>query len=303
MKQSGADVLRLWVSMVDYREDIRLGKEILARVVEAYRKFRNVIRVLMANLYDFDPATDAVPPSRMLEIDRWAMARYAAVATQDRRRLRRLRLSDRVSGRERVHHSGHERVLRGRHQGPDVHARRQIRGASIRPDGDVPHRRRTGAAAGADPAVHDGRGLAQSAGAARSVGPPGALPDGARGVDGRGSARSVGAAERGARSSQCGPRRKAAAESDHLVAVGQGQPRGGRAAGSRCSNDYRDELPTIFGVSHVDLDVLPTADGGSPDGVQVTVARADGVKCERCWRFVAGGERRGCVQGIMRSLH
>ncbi len=58
MKQSGADVLRLWVSMVDYREDIRLGKEILARVVEAYRKFRNVLRVLMANLYDFDPATD-----------------------------------------------------------------------------------------------------------------------------------------------------------------------------------------------------------------------------------------------------
>ena len=61
MKQSGADVLRLWVSMVDYREDIRLGKEILARVVEAYRKFRNVLRVLMANLYDFDPATDMVP--------------------------------------------------------------------------------------------------------------------------------------------------------------------------------------------------------------------------------------------------
>ena len=58
MKQSGADVLRLWVSMVDYREDIRLGKEILARVVEAYRKFRNVIRVLMANLYDFDPANE-----------------------------------------------------------------------------------------------------------------------------------------------------------------------------------------------------------------------------------------------------
>jgi isoleucyl-tRNA synthetase len=78
MKQSGADVLRLWVSMVDYREDIRLGKEILARVVEAYRKFRNVLRVLLANLYDFDPAVDAVPRERMLEIDRWAMARYAA---------------------------------------------------------------------------------------------------------------------------------------------------------------------------------------------------------------------------------
>ncbi len=80
MKQSGADVLRLWVSMVDYREDMRLGKEILARVVEAYRKFRNVIRVLVANLYDFDPSTDMVPRARMVEIDRWAMARYASVA-------------------------------------------------------------------------------------------------------------------------------------------------------------------------------------------------------------------------------
>jgi isoleucyl-tRNA synthetase len=80
MKQSGADVLRLWVSMVDYREDIRLGKEILARVVEAYRKFRNVVRVLVANLYDFDPARAAVPHERMVEIDRWVLARYAAVA-------------------------------------------------------------------------------------------------------------------------------------------------------------------------------------------------------------------------------
>jgi isoleucyl-tRNA synthetase len=77
MRESGADVLRLWVSMVDYREDIRLGREILARVVEAYRKFRNVVRVLLANLYDFDPSVDAVPRERMLEIDRWALARYA----------------------------------------------------------------------------------------------------------------------------------------------------------------------------------------------------------------------------------
>jgi isoleucyl-tRNA synthetase len=82
MAQSGADVLRLWVSMADYREDMRLGKEILARVVEAYRKIRNVLRVLAANLYDFDPKIDAVPRARMLEIDRWAMARYASVATR-----------------------------------------------------------------------------------------------------------------------------------------------------------------------------------------------------------------------------
>jgi isoleucyl-tRNA synthetase len=80
IKQSGAEILRLWVSMVDYREDIRVGKEILARTVEAYRKFRNVIRVLVANLYDFDPTADSVAKARMLEVDRWVLAKYADAA-------------------------------------------------------------------------------------------------------------------------------------------------------------------------------------------------------------------------------
>ena len=82
IKQSGAEILRLWVSMVDYGEEVRLGSEILARVVDVYRKFRNVLRVLLGNLFDFDPRTDAVPSSRMLEIDRWVMARYAGVVAR-----------------------------------------------------------------------------------------------------------------------------------------------------------------------------------------------------------------------------
>jgi isoleucyl-tRNA synthetase len=77
IKQSGSEILRLWVSMVDYRYDMNISKEALARAVESYRKFRNVIRVLVANLYDFDPKDDALPKARMLEIDRWALARYA----------------------------------------------------------------------------------------------------------------------------------------------------------------------------------------------------------------------------------
>ena len=56
IKESGAEILRLWVAMVDYREEVRLGKQILARVVEAYRKIRNTLRYLASNLYDFDPA-------------------------------------------------------------------------------------------------------------------------------------------------------------------------------------------------------------------------------------------------------
>jgi isoleucyl-tRNA synthetase len=80
IKQSGADILRLWVSMSDYREEIRVSKEILARAVEAYRKIRNTMRYLLANLYDFDPARDAVAPAEMLEVDRYILARYAETA-------------------------------------------------------------------------------------------------------------------------------------------------------------------------------------------------------------------------------
>jgi isoleucyl-tRNA synthetase len=85
IKQSGADIIRLWVAMSDYTQEVRLSKEILARVVEAYRKVRNTLRILTANLYDFDPATDCTPADRMLEIDRYILARYADVAQKTRR--------------------------------------------------------------------------------------------------------------------------------------------------------------------------------------------------------------------------
>jgi isoleucyl-tRNA synthetase len=79
IKASGADIIRLWVAMSDYTQEVRLGKEILARVSEAYRKIRNTMRYLIANLYDFDPAADLVAPSRMEEVDRYILARYAEV--------------------------------------------------------------------------------------------------------------------------------------------------------------------------------------------------------------------------------
>jgi isoleucyl-tRNA synthetase len=80
IKESGADIIRLWVAMSDYREEIRVGKEILARVAEAYRKLRNTLRYLLANLYDFDPATDLVPVAKLEEVDRYILARYGEVA-------------------------------------------------------------------------------------------------------------------------------------------------------------------------------------------------------------------------------
>ncbi|HWP57323.1 MAG TPA: isoleucine--tRNA ligase [Candidatus Acidoferrales bacterium] len=79
MKQYGAEILRLWVAAEDYREDVRLSDEILKRLVESYRKLRNTARFLISNLYDFDPARDAVPPSRLPELDRWILHRTQSV--------------------------------------------------------------------------------------------------------------------------------------------------------------------------------------------------------------------------------
>jgi len=80
IRTSGADIIRLWVASSDYTEEIRLSNEILARVVEAYRKIRNTMRYLIANLYDFDPTVDRVATARLEEVDRYILARYADVA-------------------------------------------------------------------------------------------------------------------------------------------------------------------------------------------------------------------------------
>jgi isoleucyl-tRNA synthetase len=80
ISQSGADILRLWVAMSDYQEESRVSKEILARVGEAYRKIRNTLRYLVANLYDFDPAAERVDRARLEGVDRYILARYTEVA-------------------------------------------------------------------------------------------------------------------------------------------------------------------------------------------------------------------------------
>lgn len=69
----GADILRLWVSSVDYRGDINVSDEILTRNSETYRRLRNTARFLLANLEGFDPANDLVQPEQMLALDRWAV--------------------------------------------------------------------------------------------------------------------------------------------------------------------------------------------------------------------------------------
>ncbi len=72
MDELGADILRLWVATTDYSGELSISKEILKRVVESYRRIRNTLRFLLANLADYDQARDALPVDQWLEIDRYA---------------------------------------------------------------------------------------------------------------------------------------------------------------------------------------------------------------------------------------
>jgi isoleucyl-tRNA synthetase len=73
----GAEILRLWVANTDYSGDLNIDDNILARVVDAYRRVRNTLRFLLANTSDFNPNEQQVALEDMLEIDRYALARTA----------------------------------------------------------------------------------------------------------------------------------------------------------------------------------------------------------------------------------
>ena len=78
----GAEIIRLWCASTDYSGDLGIDDKILARVVDAYRRIRNTLRFLLANISDFNPATDSVAPDQLLEIDRYALARAAQFQTE-----------------------------------------------------------------------------------------------------------------------------------------------------------------------------------------------------------------------------
>ncbi len=85
VSKNGAEILRLWVAMLNYKEDARFGKETLQRLVEAYRKIRNTWRFLLGNLYDFDPDGHAVPREDMVLLDRWILDKALAVRQRVRK--------------------------------------------------------------------------------------------------------------------------------------------------------------------------------------------------------------------------
>lgn len=73
IKESGAEILRIWVSHEDYGQDLTISKEMITRISDTYRRFRNTIRFLLGNLNDFNPARDQVAFKDLTPLDRWAL--------------------------------------------------------------------------------------------------------------------------------------------------------------------------------------------------------------------------------------
>lgn len=78
----GADVLRLWVSSVDYSTDVLIGGRIISQVADVYRKLRFTLRFLLGNLHDFDPAAHTVPYAQLAQTDRYVLARFAVLVNE-----------------------------------------------------------------------------------------------------------------------------------------------------------------------------------------------------------------------------
>ena len=101
IKKYGAEILRLWVSGEDYRDEVRLSDQILKQLTEAYRRMRNTARFLLGNLYDFDPGRHYLPPSQREEFDRLALSWLAKLIKRVREAYERFEF-------HMVYHSLHQ---------------------------------------------------------------------------------------------------------------------------------------------------------------------------------------------------
>jgi isoleucyl-tRNA synthetase len=299
IKQSGADILRLWVAMSDYREEIRVSNEILARAVEAYRKIRNTMRWLLGNLYDFDPAIDRVPHAQMEEVDRYFLARYAEVG---------------------------QRILRG-YEDYDYLPIFQALNAFTTVDlsafyNDISKDRLYTFAARSRERRSAQTAMYQMAdGLTRLMAPilsftadelwrflPGTRQESVHVavfpshedflllVDGELTARwdrLVGIRERVL--AHIEPLRKekqigSSLQAKVIIAAPQAE--------LSLLERYARELPMLFIVSEVELKTLHADETGPDAAPVVTIERADGVKCERCWRYVRSVSKDPAWAGI-----
>ena len=82
IKKYGAEILRLWVASCNFSQDISSGEEIIDRVRETYRRFRNTIRFMLGNLFDFDFEKNSIPLSEMTELDQWILSQLSELSKE-----------------------------------------------------------------------------------------------------------------------------------------------------------------------------------------------------------------------------
>jgi isoleucyl-tRNA synthetase len=281
IKESGAEIIRLWVAMTEYTEELRVSKEILTRVIDLYRKLRNTCRILVANLYDFDPAADMVPVAKLDAVDRYALARYGEAAD---RMLRGYRdydfsaVSQALNTLATVHLSAFY---------VDVTKDRMY---TLAPGS--PRRRSTQTAM-----------YLMCDGLARLLAPilPVTADDLWRHTPGKRSSsvhlerfpepatwadsEVVGTWERLLEVRETVNAALEAKRKDKVIGNSLGARVTVTASGpiGALLERHREDLPMLFIVSDIDLQIGPA---GAADEVRVEVEKAPGVKCERCWRFV-----------------
>ncbi len=293
IKESGAEIVRLWVAMTEFTEELRVSKEILTRVVDVYRKLRNTCRILVGNLYDFDPAVDAVPIDALDPLDRFALARYAQAAQ------RMLEAYDRYD-------------FSTVSQTVNILATTDLSAFYV----DVTKDRMYTLA----PRSHERRStqtvmFVMCDGLARLLAPilPVTADDLWRHLPGRGSGcvhledfptvdrllnpemlvtwdRLLGVRE--SVNAALEQKRK-----DKVIGNSLGARVIITASGPIAAllEQHRSRLPMLFIVSDLALHVGP-AEG--PDAVQVEVEKAPGVRCDRCWRFVTRTSTEPGTAGI-----
>jgi isoleucyl-tRNA synthetase len=301
IKESGAEILRLWVAMSDFREELRVGKQILQRVIEAYRKFRNTLRYLASNLYDFDPETDRVPLERMQEVDRFVLSRYGATAAAVLR------------GYERYDYPGIFQTL-NQFLTVDLSAFY----ADVSKDclytfaAGSPERRsaQTAMYEMADglarllapilPVTADEMWRHLPTFAEAAAGKPGPREESVHLADFPRDVERLVDTDLDTRWTRLREIRDLVngaletARQEKLIGTSLAARVTLTAGGETAAllRRYEADLPMLFIVSQV------TLDAAGPDGVTVTVARADGEKCERCWRTVPGISRAPGSEGL-----
>ena len=277
----------------------RVSDEMFKQVAEAYRKLRNTCRYLLSNLYDFDPARDAVAEADLDELDRYALARHRQLAAPRAAGLRRLRVPRRLPPARAVLRGGPVVLLPGRAEGPAL-----LRAAG-RPRGAARRRRcctriapRPGRADGARAALHRRRGVAAHPRPRRRVGAHRRSSPSPEAADEAVLSRWAALLEvRGG--GHEGARGGARGQAHRL------QPGGARSRSRRRRRRSRP-LRALRGAGAR----LPRQPGqpvhrqpGDPDRAKGRVsvrgrARATGGKCERCWTY---SENVGTGCGALRA--